>query len=109
VLLVVPGLPDYNAGQVVDENKVYGNGRLGLTVHLTFDAASDESISLERARRLLDDEGYDEKPWEDIPCYALRCGEDVEKAATSLERYLRLVIKDVAAREIVYEVYEEAE
>jgi hypothetical protein len=60
--------------QIVPRHFVYGDGDLGLTLHLPCDPTTDEA---ERLAAALDLSVFDKRQVGNIPCYAYWCGTDV--------------------------------
>jgi len=77
--------------QVVAETMAYRNGQCGLTIHLPFDPTGGVSDELLRFLECPLRYYFDKSVWSGIPCFTLRCGENVNKA----ERVMALLLTDV--------------
>jgi hypothetical protein len=79
--------------QLLDQNKVYGDGEYGLTLHLPFDPESATHESHELFKTFASRGAFDEVPHAGMPCYAMRFGTDVPAALHMLAAVLNKVFE----------------
>jgi len=89
--------------QIVPRHFVYGDGDLGLTLHLPCDPTSDEPERL----AALDLSVFDKRQLDDIPCFAYCCGTDVNLVYRMVMYVLEKLHGYSPATELTCEVYDE--
>ena len=77
--------------QVVSENRVFDNHKLDLMIHIPFDPKADTVNELIRFTEFPLYRHFEHYTWKGIPCYAIRCGTDIDK----LNRIARLLLVEV--------------
>ncbi len=92
--------------QVVDQNKVYGDGEYGLTIHLPFDPDSATHESFGLFQKFPRRGEFDDVASDGIPCFAFRCGTDTHAALGMLAALLREVYEYPPLTTFVCEVHE---
>ncbi|NJD37461.1 MAG: hypothetical protein FIA89_03945 [Geobacter sp.] len=77
--------------QIVPENAVFDNHNLDLMIHIPFDPKADTINELIRFTEFPLYRHFEHYTWKGIPCYAIRCGRDIDK----LNRITRLLLVEV--------------
>lgn len=93
--------------QIIDQNKAYGDGELGLVLHLPFDTASATHESYELFRSFAKVVAFDDVTYDGIPCYAIKFGTDVTLALHTLAAVLNKVFEYPELTSFECEVYED--
>jgi hypothetical protein len=93
--------------QVVDQNRVYGDGEYGLTLHLPFDPASGSHESYTLFQEFAKHVPFDDVSYSDFPCYATKFGTDVNAALHILAAVLHKVFEYPELTTFECEVYED--
>lgn len=77
--------------QVVAESAVFDNHKLDMMIHIPFDPKADTINELIRFTEFPLYRHFERYTWKEIPCYAIRCGRDIDK----LNRIARLLLVEV--------------
>lgn len=77
--------------QVIPENSVFDNKKLGLTLHVPFDPKYCTTDAFIRFMETTLYRHFERYTWKGIPCFAFRCGTDIEK----LNRIAQLMLVEV--------------
>ena len=92
--------------QIVDQEHVFLDGELGLTLHLSFDprtCADYYALFQQSPLRNL----FAFTPWHGIPCYAAKCGTDVDAALNLSYRVLSTIYLNADALDLEIDVLDE--
>jgi hypothetical protein len=93
--------------QVVSEHKVFDNGNLNLTIHLAFDPESETTENMIKFMEFPFFRHFFRYVWNDIPCFAFRCGTDKEKLARIARLLLIEVFGYTSAADIECNIFDE--
>jgi hypothetical protein len=92
--------------QIVDQNKVYGDGELGLVLHLPFDPSSATHESFEMFKSFAKKVAFDDVTYDGIPCFAINFGTNLKLALHTLAVVLNEVHEYPELTSFNCEVYE---
>ena len=89
--------------QIVDQEHVFHDGELGLTLHLSFDPTTCSDYQARFLASPLKDR-FVAVPWKGIPCFAATFGTNVDAAGELTYSILSSIYFNVDAMDLEYEV-----
>ena len=93
--------------QVVDQNRVYGDGERGLTLHLPYDPDSPTHEIYALFKVFAHRDEFDDVSHDGIPCYAMKFGTNLPAALHMISLVLNKVYEYPELTAFICEVYEE--